>query len=506
MIAQNAFAPAIRIKRKTRHAASRPAASRLALESAVLALSLIAAVLGSTHWVNPAWSIIAFANYIWLCTLMFRIEPRGTILVLPLLINKASSLVSLIMIEFGSEMFELGITGEAGPWSNTFNLYSLLFCIGVISVTKPIIAAIEKRDKSALTAIFDRYSKTLAILTLFIAFIIIAALIIRGLQAGFPLLAGTDRFAFRRFSADKVTLYALNLKYVIGLSLGFVVFSLPCTRTVRTVGVLTYAIMIVVFFLFGDKFFTQLHAFSAFFAPYLYKNHGILGRNIWKYSATAILALAGVMTVTTYIYSNGFTETQAATAKRLSGRLVGQGQLWFLQSRIGSPIINLDSNLNDRYAQSLFIKSPELFAIQKSLGAHYFSNRYAPDYLKASIHRNAGSVTYTELTEAMGLALFGWVGLGIFMASIGIITGLAAAYLAYAIHNRSILSCIFSAYIFTQLRSSITQATPWVIGSIYSLKWLSIIFAIEILFLVLARSSFPRTDRHRTPRLSRENP
>jgi len=238
-----------------------------------------------------------------------------------------------------------------------------------------------------------------------------------------------------------------------------------------------------------DKFFTQLAALSAFLSPYLYLNYHKVGRRIWTYGVAGALALSCVMMVTTYIYSKGFTETSAATTKRLSGRIVGQGELWFLQSGIGGPALKWNAPLIDRYVESLSIKSVDLFALQNSLGPNYFSNGYAPDYLRASLQNNAGTVTYTAVTEAMGLVLFGWVGLALMMFCLGALLGLSSAYIAYAIENRLISSTIFAAYIYTQLRISIVQATPWVIISIYSIRWQALILIIELIVLALAQSN-----------------
>lgn len=432
---------------------------------------------------------MALANFVWLSSLLLRLEPRGAVLLLPQLINTASSMVALVMIERGAEMFELGLTGRPGPWSNALNIYSALFFTGAVIALKPVIRLLDRRRDGAITQVLDRYATQIGLIILGLAGLIAVALLFRGLQAGFPLLAGTDRFLFRRLAADKVTLYALNLKFVIGYTLGFVAFTIPVARWMKVMAKIAFAVMMILYFLFGDKFFTQLAALSAFMAPYLYAHYQKVVRNVWLYMLVGALALSTVMGVTTFIYSDGFTQTSAATSKRFSDRIVGQGELWFLQASIGAPLLHWDTPLMERYSQSFTVKAIELFAVQNSLGPNYFSNRYAPDYLRASLQRNAGSVTYTAATEAMGLALFGWLGLGVYMLGLGLLLGLACAYIAYAIKTRSILSALFAAYVYVQLRTSIVQATPWVIASVYSAKWLAVIFAVELGLVVLGRGS-----------------
>lgn len=463
--------------------------SALTLEFVLFLLSLVMALIGSTRWVHPAWSIVALANFVWLGTLLFRFEPRGTMLLLPQLINSGSGMIALVMIEYGAEMFELGIVGRPGPWSNALNLYSLAVGIGFIMTVRPLIAMLDRRGDNALSPILDKYANLLATLVLLVVGLIAIALVLRGLVSGFPLLAGIDRFQFRRFSADKVTLYALNLKFVIGYALGVIAFVLPVRRTLRLCAKLAFAVLLVLYFLFGDKFFTQLGALTAFMAPYVYIHHAKVRQQLGRYLIITTLALSAVTYVTVFIYSNGFAETTAATTKRLSGRIVGQGELWFLQSSIGAPMLRWNAPLIDRYIPTVGIKSVDLYAAQNSLGPHYFSNGYAPDYLRASLQRNAGSATYTAVTEAMGLVLFGWLGLGLMMLVLGMILGLSCAYIAYAIANRSILSTLFAAFLYVQVRTSIVQAAPWVVASIYSARWQVLILLIELGLLLLARAS-----------------
>ena len=468
----------------------------LALEGAILVLSFIAALIGSATFVHSAWSLMAAVNYLWLCTFLFRLEPRGTVLILPQLINMASSMAAMIMIEYRAEMFELALVGRPGPWSSELNLCDLLFCGGAITAIRPLLAFIDRRKRDHLTPVLDRHADLLGSLIVGLIGLIALAMIFRGLQSGFPLLTGTDRFEFRRFSADKITLYGLNFKFAISYALGFVSFVIPASRWLRLSASAVFAALLIIAFLFGDKFFIQLASLSAFATPYLYCNYQKIGRRIIRYGAAAMLALAAMMAVTTFIYSNGFTETSAATTKRLSGRMVGQGELWFLQSSIGGPLLTWNDAVIDRYQSSFAVKSVDLFAVQSSIGPHYFSNRYAPNYLRASLQKKAGSVTYTAVTEAMGLVLFGWIGLGIMMFALGALLGLACGYIAYAITTRSVISGVFAAYIYMQLRNSIIQAAPWMLAGFYSVRWLGLFLAIELVMVVAAKAGSRTLEAH----------
>jgi hypothetical protein len=279
---------------------------------------------------------------------------------------------------------------------------------------------------------------------------------------------------------------------------------LPVAQWQRRAAGFAFIVMIVLFFLFGDKFFTQLVAVSAFGAPYLYRHHAQVMRKLGRYLAIGALSISAVAAVSLYIYSDGLAQTPAATAKRVSGRMVGQGELWYLQSSIGAPALDWNADLLTRYLASLRKKEIDLFSLQNSIGPHYFSNRYSPDKLRASLERNGGTVTYTMVAEPMGLVLFGWVGLGALELALGMLFALAGGYIAYAIRMRSIVSGVLASYIFLQLNTSVVQAAPWVIGSIYSLRWLTLILIIELLQALPGRGAFHSASarsplRHRRP-------
>ncbi|RYF34937.1 MAG: hypothetical protein EOO38_29185 [Cytophagaceae bacterium] len=231
------------------------------------------------------------------------------ILILPQLIKTASSMASLIMIEHGGEMFELGLVGRPGPWSSELNLYNLLFCVGSLIAIRPLLRYLDRSSNFSLSTLNDRHANLLTAIILFVTVLTSLAMALRGLQFGFPLLSGTDRFEFRRFSADKVTLYALNFKFFFAYALGIVAFITPASPWMRAFAKLMYSGLMVLYFLFGDKFFTQLAALAAFLAPYAYHHYREIGRQLWIYAIAGMMAFTCVMTVTVFIYSNGFTET-----------------------------------------------------------------------------------------------------------------------------------------------------------------------------------------------------
>lgn len=464
------------------------------LEGVMLITSAMLVWLLSATFVHPAWSLVTFANYIWLCTFLFRVDARATVLLLGGLIGRASSFVSLIFIEFGSHIPELDMMGAPGPYSSSLFIY-MLITYGSYLVAFRLMAEVPGRLRThPLTSLFDYYANLIGAAVVGFAVMSFLWLLYKGAATGFPLLAGTDRFVFRRYT-DTITLYSLNLKTVLLFMLGMVVFRLPVSAPLRIGASVAAASLMAIYFLFGDKFFTQIGGFVSFLTPYLYVNYETVRRRFTLFMIIGASMMAVVSSVTWFIYSAGGSMTPAATMERLSGRIVGQGELWYLQAQMGAPILNWDQQFIDRNVEALTVKEINLYALQQSLGPYYFSNRYAPHKIRMSMLRNAGTVTYTASMEPLGLAVFGWAGLAVLMAGVGFLNALLKIYVAFAITSRSMVSTVFVSYISVQVGSAIAQGTPWTFMSIFSLKWFSIIAAIEIGLFVLGYSQRSSPER-----------
>lgn len=471
----------------------------LLMEGATLLLSMIIVWTLSAQVVSPLWSIVSFCNFVWLCVFLFRVAPRAIVIALPYIITRSSTIVALVLIEFGAEIPELGTVGTAGTHTASFVFYVAILFGAYAIMFQAFFARTAAAKSDFLTRFFDRWATLIAMGAIAVIGLVALWMILRGLISGFPLLIGADRFAYRRFSADKIVLYALNLKFIIAYILGFIVFRSPVPHLVKLMAIGLSTLLLLLYFMFGDKFFTQLAAMSAFFGPYLFMNFERVKRNIVAFTLAAMVALGAVFSVTWWIYSDGGAATTAATLEKLGGRIVGQGELWYVQSYVGAPLLNWDSHLVDRNIQALRVKAIDPFAQRESLGAAYFSNKYAPDTLRASLARNNGSVTYTMAAEPLGLAAFGWVGLGVLLVLCALAISVGNLLIARAIVQRLPLSIIFGAYILIQTQGMLNQGAPWVVFSIFNLKWLGVIAAIELGLIALAASQKPKPTSRRRP-------
>lgn len=106
----------------------------LGVEAALLALSILLAWFLSAKFVSPWWSFASLFHYLWMVTLLFRIEPRATVLALPELVSRSSTVVALIFVEFGSKIPELATVGSAGPYSSAYVFYMLVLFASIVTV------------------------------------------------------------------------------------------------------------------------------------------------------------------------------------------------------------------------------------------------------------------------------------------------------------------------------------------------------------------------------------
>ncbi len=470
------------------------------LELAGAIATALCLLLLSIEVVSPVWSIGAFVVYIWICTIFIRLQTRGMVLILPLMITSASVVIALSMIEFGFPIPELDTVGSPGAYTISFVLYETVFLLAFASAFALLNGHGSKASpfQMQVRSFYAKYARLIALGILVLAILNILILLAFGAMTGFPLLTGTDRFMYRRMMGNVVILYLLNFKSICAFIIGFGAFVVARDRVIRLALIMCFTLLSFVYFLFGDKFFTILSAVASFLAPWLYLNHVMVRKRLGIFALGAAVLAVPACGITWMIYSNFGQISTYETSQRLSGRIVGQGELWFIQSKVGAKAFQWDSLLVQRNIESLFIKDADLNALRASIGPHYFSDRYAPDKIRASIHRNAGSTTYTMALEPLGLVMFGWAGLVILKALCGGLAALLATYLSWAIRTGSILSAAFASYVFVQLTYFFRQGSPWVFFGIYALRWdfVILMFELAIILLVMSQTAKPTLRRH----------
>lgn len=243
-------------QRSRLHATRR--AEALVLEAAAWLGSALIVWWLSASFVHPGWSWIAMLQFVWLCVLCFRVQPQVFALFLPIVLTRASVVVALVAIEYGAHLPEVALAGTPGPHTASYVVVSAwLFACYMLAFSLLQRSLLRSRG-SLLTAMFDRYALQVSALIIGVGAIATLWLIFVGGSRGFPLLAGVDRFVFRRIFADPLTLNILNFKSILASALGLVTFCLPIRATWKRLSLATFIVFVAVNFLFGDKFFIIL--------------------------------------------------------------------------------------------------------------------------------------------------------------------------------------------------------------------------------------------------------
>ena len=434
---------------------------------------------------DPLFSITSLALFGGLLLLVGRISASGLILLLPLVITRAATLLSLMVIEAGAYMPEVNRLGAPGDASASFVAFTTVFFV--------VFALVFRRCERwflayARSPLLDDLVDWLGwpVVALCAALGVFAFL--HGLQGGFPLLAGVDRFLYRRAYSSDLVLILLDNKFLFAAMLGAIAFTPRYRPLLKTAAMLTFLALTGLYFLFGDKFFTILAEVAFFAMPLLLARQGRLAGTLLRLAVPAAALLCTALAATLYIYSGYGRLPLDRTVTLVGERIAGQGELWFVASRDARRVTHWDAPLVAANIDTLGDKSPPASAFANGVETYYFIQRYAPAKLAASFRKNQGWVQLTMGTEAMALVMFGYVGVGIVMALLGALVAFAALYLRRAFASRFPLSLFFAVWTFLQVYFSAQQASLWSIAAPGQVKRLLLFATIEIVLLAINRA------------------
>jgi len=438
-------------------------------------------------WPGPLTALAALILFVTIVMCMFRASPGAVVLLLPFVIIYVASLVSMNAIEAGAYMKEVGRHGAASPASAGFALCCSLFVLTAAAVH---LRRLQRKPFEAVAPhLIDERPFIVGWGAVAVVVCVDAYLAIAGMRGGFPLLAGTDRFEYRRLSADVLTLNFLNLKFVFGAFLGAGA-AFAANRFQRDCHHLTFAAYLTLSFLFGDKFFIILAAAAFYGMPLLIKQPDGIVRRIRRHSPIALLLVACVFAVTVFIYSDYGQSSLEAALMRVGERVAGQGQLWHVAVEDTSRWVAFNAEAVRLNIENLFANPAADFAFRHRLAAFHFVERYAPSAMYQSYLNNAGTVTPTLVFEAYALVTFGYLGLVLALIAAGVVTGLLLTWLARSFMSGNPFNVLLPAFVCTQLMSLMSQATLY---SVLGLSAFKAYGAFLVVQLVVAELVKPRS-------------
>lgn len=453
---------------------------------ALIALTAILAVnwLLAATLVSPLFSWTSLLLFGWLLLLVGRISSAALILLLPLVITRAATQLSLLVIEAGAYMPEVNRLGAPGDASASFVAFTALFFVIAALVIRRFEGVFLAYTRSPLV---DGVVALLGWPVVLLCMALGALVFLHGMEGGFPLIEGVDRFLYRREYSSGLTLILLDNKFLFAAMLGAVAFAPRYQPLLKTAAILTFLGLTALYFLFGDKFFTILGEVAFFVMPLLLARQGDLAPTMARLALPVGALLCMASGATLYIYS-GYGRLPLDRSLTLIGeRVAGQGELWFVANRDARRVINWDAHLIDRNVDTLGDKSPAAAAFANGVETYYFIQRYAPAKLAASFRKNQGWVQLTMGTEAMALVVFGYAGVFVVMAVLGILVALAALYLLRAFASGFPLSLFFAVWTFLQVYFAAQQASLWSVAAPGQINRLLLFVTIELVLLAVNR-------------------
>jgi hypothetical protein len=415
-----------------------------------------------------------------------RMDQGAFAIFLPFIINRLSVSISLIFVEFGAFIPELGIDGRAGVASATYVFYSAIFFLFSVFFFKALTRKSKNAPRNQTALVFGRLGLIMALGIVAVELLVIVYLLAYGASTGFPLLSGVDRFVYRRYYGSVLFLNVINLKFIFAIFLGFVCFSLRVWSPLKQACWAIFITQNALFFLFGDKFFTIASNAAFFFVPYLVERRISIGKIVFAAAPFALFLVGLLFSVTYYIYSDGFKQSSYQTFERLGERMTAQSELWFIANDDSPSLANWDGNLLSKQLDSFWSTDPDTHTFEAGLGTFYFAWKYSPMRLAISMMNNAGTTSFTMGWEPLGLVMFGYIGLGVLMIGTAFVVALGASYLKWAIASKSPISIVIASYVIVQILYMTNQGTPFVVFNIMRIKTALIFIVLEFLVFLIS--------------------
>lgn len=395
--------------------------------------------------VSPRFvSIFAFSIFLFLCWIALKNYSHLIVLLLPLLFLRLTEFISFVVIEQGAFMTETLRTGTASGGGARYLVVVLVASAAASVVIQPtwnrvqskIMNLGEMRHTVASHFIFNSFAMMLGL--------VCAYLILIGVRFGFPLLTGTERYAFRAFVSDSVLSGAINYATSISLMLGyFSVFS-----SFKKISIWIFSVFFILLILFGEKQTAlSLNLLCFAMTPALVR----LAKQE-KLPLMALLRLFGLIsavTVPAVLISYGVSANSEMAWSRFFSRIALQGQLWHLADlqAISAPIRfdlkTFSSEFND-LLQLKFRPAPDvgfeygLYAVMRKFAESTVLSNYLTD-----------RIGFIMALYPAWLTQYGWFALLVLSALGGVFWGAVASCLLLVLARGAHIALPFVALLVT---------------------------------------------------------
>ncbi|MFM0352656.1 DUF6418 domain-containing protein [Paraburkholderia nemoris] len=382
-----------------------------------------------------------------------RTSGRAALLLVPFAVLKMSELISVVLIEFGAKMSEVGMTGRDIGASSGLLVHDLMFFMGAMVVLR------KTRKSIFINQIgLSRFQSQVAT---FLAYGICGIGLVAGVVYGFSIFSGLDRFSFRASSGNALLGFFLSNRLVAVLL--FSILSVARGRWARRGASAGFVSLIFINILHGEQLMSTISIIITFFVvKTIAKNDSQkFARKLVK---IGIISLIFGFSALALSYSSQKKDVVASVA----ARTVLQGQLWYavLASKSDPEEFKWDSI--GRNVESFGLLSVDDYVeTWPPVGVRELMYKFADTSLYNSYTENG--VTFTMGTSGYLYYMFGSLGGIVAELILGVFAGAVVTMIVAAMSGSNLLLIVLSAKIYALLMLGLQQGDFWYLFGIRSI-------------------------------------
>lgn len=434
-------------------------------------------VLSAEMLASPIIAWFSLLYYGALCLVVMRYYPAAFLLLLWFIFLRATSMISGAMIESGGFMPEILQQGQA---TGAFARLTLIYTIGILGAIwvinqglRYIPAPPDNQNLRIQTWSYGVFALTL---------IICAGIIGIGLQNGFPLIDGIDRFTYRKTLDSRFLEAFLSNRVIIAVLLGMAYAA--CQGAKKITALALFILLMIVSLLIAEKF-TSISLMLIYFITPIF----LLKSKLLEAMNRKIILLGfgiTVITIPAILFVYGLGQNPDGAIKKFQNRASSQAQIWYLADQENDALFKFDQARIDYNIAALKARDPD--ALRKSppyIGAADFMAQYL-DKARYQNYINKG-ISLTLGMEGYLMKLFGWLGMIPLYLLCLVIYSAQLVYLAHGIISANPFRVILASKLLVWSDYGLKQGYLYSILGVKSLAFMAAIIAFEIMLRLMKR-------------------
>ncbi|MCK4371831.1 MAG: hypothetical protein KAW61_01735 [candidate division Zixibacteria bacterium] len=381
--------------------------------------------------------------------------------------GQAAAIISCAYLESGHYITEQAVFASATGATSRLVIYNLVFFLASLVIITPFIRN-PAHSVDLSKTISDR-----SVWTICLVISVLLATLYAGLYVyGVPLFEGIDRFEYWLNHPNPIFRTLGGQIFLLMFLLG-ILFS--CSKR-RIYLFLLFGVCIYLI-LQGGKF-SGMFLVGYFFLLPVFITKAVTGemqfslKKIGMY--TAIIATV-ILSLLYYHYSEIYNAPESTVVDAIFNRALGlQGHVWWgtdVEVMNRSGLVDVDQ-LGREFSSFISFSSAE-----EDVGIKYLMSLIAPPHI-ANAFLDKG-VVFTMGYPAIGLYIFGYVGLVIFQVMVAGIVVPAAVYVYRKLARRQLIRAAVAIKIFIDVYGAFTVGAFYLLFSPKVLMYILVAFAIE---------------------------